>query len=94
VGDSIRIFEQGPFDVVALEPNRLLVLLARVDWDTEETFELSDTMPANYLNNGWVYVLEEVDENTTRLIVRWGGDYRPGLGNALGLGGLPPKRAR
>jgi len=86
VGDSIRIFEQGPFEVVALEPNRLLVLLARVDWDTEETFELSDTMPANYLNNSWVYVLEEVDKNSTRLIVRWRGDYSPGLGNTLGLG--------
>jgi hypothetical protein len=86
VGDSIRIFEQGPFNVVTLEPNRLLVLLARVDWDTEETFELSDTMPANYMNNGWVYVLEEVDKDSTRLIVRWRGDYSPGLGNALGLG--------
>jgi hypothetical protein len=36
--------------------------------------------------NCWVYSLEEVDENTTRLIVRWRGDYRPRLGNALGLG--------
>jgi len=86
VGDAIRIFEQGPFEVVTLEPNRLLVLLARVDWDTKETFDLSEAMPANYLNNGWVYVLEEVKENSTRLIVRWRGDYSPGLGNALGLG--------
>jgi hypothetical protein len=89
VGDSIRIFDRGPFEVATLEPNRLLVLLARVDWDTEETFELSDTMSANYLNNGWVYVLEEVDEHTTRLIVRWRGDYSPGLGNALALLGIP-----
>jgi len=86
VGDSIKIVEQGPFEVVTLEPNRLLVLLARVDWDTKETFELSDTMPANFMNNGWVYVLEEGDENSTRLIVRWRGDYSPALGNALGLG--------
>jgi hypothetical protein len=86
VGDSIRIFEQGPFEVVTLEPNRLLVLLACVDWDTEETFELSDTMPANYLNNSWLYVLEEGDKNTTRLIVRWRGDSSRGLGNALALG--------
>ena len=56
------------------------------DWDAEETFELSVTMPANYMNNGWVYVLEEVDTGSTRLIVRWRGDYSPGLGNELSLG--------
>ncbi len=86
VGDAIRIFEQGPFEVVALEPNRALVLLARVDWDTGETFELAETMPANFMNNSWVYVLEEVSKNSTRLIVRWRGDYSPKLGNALALG--------
>jgi hypothetical protein len=42
--------EQGPFEGVTLEPNRLLVPLARVDWDPEKTFERSDTMPAIYLN--------------------------------------------
>jgi hypothetical protein len=71
------------FDVVALEQNRMLVLLARVDLDTGETFDLRDTMPANFLNNGWVYVLEEVDANSTRLIVRWRGDYSPGFGTPL-----------
>jgi hypothetical protein len=86
VGDSIRIFEQGPFEVMALEENRLLVLLARVDWDTGETFDLSEALPANYLNNSWVYVLEGAEPNRTRLIVRWRGDNSPGLGNALGLG--------
>ena len=40
-------------------------------------------MPANFLNNSWVYFLEEVDANTTRLIVRWRGDYSPGLGIPL-----------
>jgi len=86
VGDAIRIFEQGPFEVMALEPDRLLVLLARVDWDTADTFELSEAMPANYLNNSWVYVLEKADQDSTRLIVRWRGDYSPGLGSALSLG--------
>lgn len=85
VGDTIKIFQQAPFDVVALEPNRMLVLLARVNVDTGEYFELTDTMPANFLNNSWVYLLEEVDKDTTRLIVRWRGDYSPSLANALGL---------
>ncbi len=83
VGDTINISKQMSFDVVALEQKRLLVLLARVNVDTGEYFELADTMPASYLNNSWVYFLEEVDANATRLIVRWRGDYSPGLGIPL-----------
>ncbi|HUW13650.1 MAG TPA: hypothetical protein VM537_28260 [Anaerolineae bacterium] len=86
VGDPIKIFETAPYDVVILEPNRVLALLARVDWDTEETFELSETMPANFMNNSWVYVLEPADANSSRLLVRWRGDYSFKLGNALALG--------
>ena len=85
VGDQIKIFETAPYDVVILEPNRVLALLARVDWDTEETFELSETMPANFMNNSWVYVLEPADANSTRLLVRWRADYSPKLSNALAL---------
>ena len=83
VGDTINISKLMSFDVVALEPNRMLVLLARVDLDTGETFELADTMPANFLNSSWVYVLEEADTNATRLIVRMRSDYSPGLGIPL-----------
>jgi hypothetical protein len=86
VGDKIKINKQASFDVVTLEPNRMLALLARVDLDTGEYFELADTMPADYVNMGWVYFLEEVDKNATRLIVRWRGDYSPGLASALGVG--------
>ena len=74
------------FEVVTLELVRLLVLLARVDWETDESFELSDSLPDNYINMSWVYLLEDRGENATRLTVRWQGDYSPGLGNALALG--------
>ena len=86
LGDQIKINETAAFEVVALEPNRLLTLLARVDLDTGETFELSETMPVNFMSNSWVYLLEEVSNSSTRLIVRWRGDYGPSLGNALALG--------
>jgi hypothetical protein len=86
VGDAVKIFEQGPFEVVALQPGRLLVLLARVDTDSGSSFELSDAMPAHYLNNSWAYLLEEIEAGITRLIVRWRGDYSPGFANVLGLG--------
>lgn len=85
VGDQIKIFDAAPYDVVILEPNRVLGLLARVDWDTEETFELSETMPANFMNNSWVYVLQPADGNRTRLMVRWRADFSPKLSNELAL---------
>jgi hypothetical protein len=85
VGDTIELARGMAFEVVSLEPNRTLVLLARVDWDTGEPFDLADPMPAKYINISWAYVLEEMDANSSRLIVRWHGDTSPGLGNALAI---------
>ena len=86
VGDAIKIGEQAPFEVVALEPARVLALLARSDLETGETFELSGPAPASYMNQSWVYYLDDIDGNSTRLIVRWRGDYSPGFANSLGFG--------
>jgi hypothetical protein len=86
IGDTIELAKGMSFEVVTLEQDRQLVLLARVDWGTGESFELSDTMPDNYINMSWVYLLEHVGEDVTRLTVRWQGDYSPGLGNAMALG--------
>jgi hypothetical protein len=86
VGDQIRINADSPFEVVALEPARVLVLLARSDLETGESFDLSGPAPDKYMNQSWVYVLKETGEGCTRLIVRWRGDYSPGLANALFFG--------
>ncbi len=86
IGDSIKINDYSPFEVVALEPARLLALLARSDLETGETFELSDPAPAKYMNQSWVYQLKEIDEDSTRLIVRWRGDYSPSFANSLFFG--------
>lgn len=83
VGDEIAIFAAGPFRVVTLESNRALVLLARVDFATGKSFELTDPAPANYLNNSWAFVLEDVDAGTTRLIVRYRLDHGPGVMNKI-----------
>jgi hypothetical protein len=32
----------------------------------------------------WAFVLEPIDDNSTRLIIRWRQDYEPTLGNILG----------
>jgi hypothetical protein len=37
-------------------------------------------------SSNWMWVLEKVDEKTTRLISRWSGDYGPGLKNRLSYG--------
>jgi hypothetical protein len=37
-------------------------------------------------SSNWMWVLEKVDEKTTRLIGRWSGDYGPGLKNRLSYG--------
>jgi hypothetical protein len=86
IGDTIELAKGMSFEVATLEQDRLLVLLARVDWETGESFELSDAMPDNYINMSWVYLLEDLEEGVTRLTVRWQGDYSPGMGNALALG--------
>lgn len=85
VGDTIELAQGIAFDVFTLEPNRVLALLARADLDTGEGFELSDPRPDKYISISWVYALEELDGNRTRLLVRWHGDTSPGLGTALAI---------
>jgi hypothetical protein len=86
VGDQIEINADSPFEVVALEPSRTLSLLARADLESGESFELSEAMPAKYMNQSWVYHLREIDGEGTRLVVRWRGDYSPGFTNSLFFG--------
>lgn len=45
-------------------------------------------MPDAYLKSSWVWFLDEVDQKTTRLIVRTRYDYNPSLLNALMMRGL------
>ena len=86
IGDEIKINDVSPFEVVALEPARVLALLARSNLETGESFELSGPLPAKYMNQSWVYLLREIDQNRTRLIVRWRGDYSPSFANSLFFG--------
>jgi len=83
VGDGIRLHPKVSFPVAVIEPCRALVLHVRANTQTGNTFELTDTMPEKYLNISWVFFLGELDEGTTRLIVRSRSDYNPSLGNAL-----------
>lgn len=61
----------------------MLVLHVRADTQTGRTFELTDTIPEKYLNQSWVFFLDELDKGSTQLIIRTRNDYNRSLGNAL-----------
>jgi len=88
VGDSVLMHPKmgSSYKVNAIEPVRVLILLIRVDTQSGNTFELTDTMPQKYQNSSWVFFLEEFDEGATRLISRSRNDYNKSFGNALGFG--------
>jgi len=85
VGDSVRLHPKNgyPYVVAAIEPEQALVLQTRVDTQTGITFELADTMPDKYLNQSWVFFLDESEEGITRLTSRSRNDWTRSLGNAL-----------
>jgi hypothetical protein len=84
VGDLVPV-APGGFGppVVALEPNRVLVLGGTLDTRTGRTLAASHNVPAEYHAVSWVFFLEPVDAKTTRLIERFRADWSPSLRNAL-----------
>lgn len=73
----------SPYKVATVEPGRALVLGIRENTQTGKTFELNDTMPDRYLNQSWLFYLDESSEGTTRLISRSRNDWNQSLGNTL-----------
>jgi serine/threonine-protein kinase len=88
VGDSVEIAPNMGFTISAIEPGRALVLHTAVDMSTWNTFDPAGAMPDKYLLSSWVWCLEEVNEETSRLIVRTRQDYDPSLLNTLLIWGL------
>jgi hypothetical protein len=74
------------YTVAGIEPERALILQSRVDTDKWESLSSSDPLPEKYLSSSWVWLLQEMDEKTTRLIVRVKSDYNPGLSSTLSAG--------
>jgi hypothetical protein len=84
IGDKIWMHDRIlPLTVVALEPEKALVFLTRVNIQTKSYFELGDKMPEQYVNSGWVFFLDCPDKKTTRFIVRSRLDYTPGILNKI-----------
>jgi len=82
-GDSIKIASQLVFEVVAIEPQRLITLYGGLDTNTGGKLEPTNPLPEQYLSTSWVWLLEEVDGKSTRLLVNFRQDYNPTLLNRL-----------
>jgi hypothetical protein len=83
VGDVIEIAPGMGYSVVGLEPQQVLILQSILDTVRWESVSSDDPLPEKYLRSSWVWFLEEIDEKTTRLIVRVRSDHNPGLLSTL-----------
>ncbi len=73
VGDGVKLHpKMPPLPVTAVEPRKWLILNAA---DDKTSVQVS-----------WVFYLEAISENQTRLISRWRADYTPTRANQLGYG--------
>jgi hypothetical protein len=82
VGDLVRLAPErmgaeAGLRVAAMEPGRALVLHQPADPESGRPHDREDPNLGRYYGWNWVFVLEEVDPDTTRLIVRSRVDGRP-----------------
>ncbi len=102
VGDVIEIAPGMGYEVVGLEPEQALILHSILDTGKWESVSSNAPLPEKYLRSGWAWFLEELDENTTRLIVRVRSDHDPRLlsrlstaiSNVLGRMVMQPRTLR
>ena len=84
VGDKIFMHPRIlGLSVAAIEPGLALVFHTRIDMQTGDSFELGDAMPDKYVNSGWIFFVDELDEKNTRLIIRSRFDYEPSFINLI-----------
>jgi len=88
VGDRMLCTPDGDwwFTVERLEPNRVLVLRSSIDVGRRTPFDPSGPTPRVSSDSIWVFVLEELPQGKTRLLVRSRGVARPrllGVANVL-----------
>ena len=81
VGDRVLSTPDGRgwFTVERLEPERVLVLRASIDVGGRRPFNGSGPTPRLFSDGVWTFVLEELPEGRTRVVVRVHGVVRPRL---------------
>jgi hypothetical protein len=77
LGDKVHIAPETPLTVTTLEPNRAVVLHNVMNPFTAELVHLEDREPGPYLNWSWAFLLNELEDRSTRLVVRVRVDYQP-----------------
>jgi len=80
VGELIRLGPKGYpcFAVASVESNRALVLIS-ADPQTGQPVEYTEQREKGYAIATWQFILEALDEKTTRLVVRQRLSYSPDL---------------
>jgi hypothetical protein len=87
VGDAIKLAAKVPgLPVAVVELNHALVLHVKADTLITSGAKFGEPKTQRYFSTNWLWVLEKIDERTTRLISRFLMDYSPGLGNRLTYG--------
>jgi len=78
VGDKVHIAPETPLRVTRLEPKRILVLHAIMNPFTAQPVDPEDPAPGPIMNWSWAFLLNELGDGTTRLLIRVRANYRPG----------------
>jgi hypothetical protein len=82
IGDSVRLHPEMPgYPVAIVEPGRVIVL--HTDTRTGPTPVPGGTKPDDYYVSTWVFFLDKLEEQKTRLISRFRSDYNPRIRNKL-----------
>jgi hypothetical protein len=80
VGDVIPATPRGSdgFEVLRVEPRRVLVLGGLHDVGARRQLAFSDTRPGRFWHVTWAFVLEPLDARSTRLVTRARAAFSPG----------------
>ena len=78
-GESIPLSPTTGFTVAEIDPPSVLTLRATMSPLTGMPVDPHEPKPDAYFDGSWVFVLEELDEQTTRVIERVRADYQPYL---------------
>lgn len=84
-GDTVLLTPDGRlgYPVVVVEAGAVLVLGGMLDTRTGEAIDSGDPLPEAYFGGSNVFVLEGIDDASTRLIFRQRLDWNPTLANKL-----------
>lgn len=85
VGDTMPFVEGDGPQVQAIEPGRFLLLGGTIDARSEGPMALKNAPPDAYFSVSWLFFLDPIDDQTTRLIERFKLDWNPSLQNTLAM---------